>query len=292
MSLFADLSWRGLVHQATDPGLDAWLESGSRTLYCGFDPSANSLHVGNLVPVMILRRFQKAGHRPIVVVGGATGMIGDPSGKSEERNLLSREALAANIDAQKRQLTSFLDFDGPQAARLVNNFDWIGKFSFLEFLRDVGKNFPVNVMLGKDSVKSRLERDRRRAELHRIQLHAAAGLRFCASQRASRLPIADRRQRSMGKHHGRHRPGPADALRAAVWPDLPAADQERRHEDGQDRVGRRVAVGRPHQPLPVLSILDQRRRRRCRQMPADVDRSAAGRNRAVGRRPVGHAGKA
>ena len=158
MSLFADLSWRGLVHQSTDPGLDAWLAADSRTLYCGFDPSANSLHVGNLVPVMILRRFQKAGHRPIVVVGGATGMIGDPSGKSEERNLLSRETLAANIEAQKNQLRSFLDFDGPRAAQLLNNFDWISRFSFLDFLRNVGKNFPVNVMLGKDSVKSRLER--------------------------------------------------------------------------------------------------------------------------------------
>ena len=132
--------------------------TGSRTLYAGFDPSANSLHVGNLVPVMILRRFQKAGHRPIVVVGGATGMIGDPSGKSEERNLLSRETLAANIEAQKNQLRSFLDFDGPHAAQLVNNFDWMSRFSFLDFLRDVGKNFPVNVMLAKDSVKSRLER--------------------------------------------------------------------------------------------------------------------------------------
>ena len=158
MSLFADLIWRGLVHQSTDPGLDAWLNAASRTLYCGFDPSASSLHVGNLVPVMILRRFQKAGHRPIVVVGGATGMIGDPSGKSEERNLLSREVLAANIEAQKNQLRSFLDFDGPHAAQLLNNFDWISRFSFLDFLRDVGKNFPVNVMLGKDSVKSRLER--------------------------------------------------------------------------------------------------------------------------------------
>jgi tyrosyl-tRNA synthetase len=142
MSLFADLNWRGLVHQSTDPGLDAWLAAESRTLYAGFDPSADSLHVGNLMAVMILRRFQKAGHRPIVVVGGATGMIGDPSGKSEERNLLSREALAANIEAQKNH----------------NNFDWISRFSFLDFLRDVGKNFPVNVMLAKDSVKNRLER--------------------------------------------------------------------------------------------------------------------------------------
>jgi tyrosyl-tRNA synthetase len=158
MSLFADLSWRGLVHQSTDPGLDAWLEAEPRTLYAGFDPSADSLHVGHFVPLMILRRYQKAGHRPIAVVGGATGMIGDPSGRSDERNLLSRETLAANVEALKGQLSNFLDFDGEHAARMVNNFDWMSQFSFLDFLRDVGKNLPVNVMLAKDSVKSRLER--------------------------------------------------------------------------------------------------------------------------------------
>jgi len=158
MSLFADLSWRGLVHQSTDPALDAWLEAEPRTLYAGFDPSADSLHVGHFVPLMILRRYQKAGHRPIAVVGGATGMIGDPSGRSDERNLLSRETLAANVEALKGQLSNFLDFDGEHAARMVNNFDWMNQFSFLDFLRDVGKNLPVNVMLAKDSVKSRLER--------------------------------------------------------------------------------------------------------------------------------------
>jgi tyrosyl-tRNA synthetase len=158
MSLFADLSWRGLVHQSTDPGLDAWLEAEPRTLYAGFDPSADSLHVGHFVPLMILRRYQKAGHRPIAVVGGATGMIGDPSGRSDERNLLSRETLTANVEALKGQLSNFLDFDGEHAARMVNNFDWMSQFSFLDFLRDVGKNLPVNVMLAKDSVKSRLER--------------------------------------------------------------------------------------------------------------------------------------
>jgi tyrosyl-tRNA synthetase len=161
MSLLDDLRWRGLVHQTTDDtGLSAWLEHGSRTVYAGFDPTADSLHVGSLLPLLLLRRFQQAGHRPIAVVGGATGMIGDPSGKSQERNLLSREDLARNVDGLRAQMRRFLDFDsGPHAAQLVNNFDWIGPFSYLEFLRDVGKNFPVNVMLAKDSVKSRLGRD-------------------------------------------------------------------------------------------------------------------------------------
>jgi tyrosyl-tRNA synthetase len=116
------------------------------------------LHVGSLLPLVLLRRFQKAGHRPIALIGGATGMVGDPSGKSEERNLLSKEALAKNVAGLQKQMRNFLDFEGPKAAALVNNFDWMKDYSFLDFLRDVGKNVPVNVMLTKDSVKQRLER--------------------------------------------------------------------------------------------------------------------------------------
>jgi tyrosyl-tRNA synthetase len=155
-----ELRWRGLVHQTTDDaGLADWLSRQSRVVYAGFDPTADSLHVGHLVALMVLRRFQRAGHRPIALVGGATGMIGDPSGKSEERNLLSIEALESNVAAMSSQMQRFLDFgDGPRAALLVNNLDWMSRFSYLEFLRDIGKNFPVNVMLAKDSVKSRLER--------------------------------------------------------------------------------------------------------------------------------------
>ncbi len=156
--ILADLTWRGLIHQTTDDqNLSAWLNVQPRTLYIGFDPTADSLHVGSLLQLMLLRRFQKAGHRPIALVGGATGMIGDPSGKSEERNLLSVDSLRANVVGIERQMRQFLDFDcGDNSALLVNNFDWMRKFSYLDFLRDVGKNFPVNVMLGKDSVKSRL----------------------------------------------------------------------------------------------------------------------------------------
>ena len=154
-----ELSWRGLIHQSTDlEDLRSWLNSGSRTLYAGFDPTADSLHVGHLMALMILRRFQKAGHKPIALVGGATGMIGDPSGKSEERNLLSLDVLRANVASMGAQMRSLLDFTGSNAAVLVNNYDWMSTLSFLNFLRDVGKNVPVNVMLSKDSVKSRLER--------------------------------------------------------------------------------------------------------------------------------------
>jgi tyrosyl-tRNA synthetase len=159
MDILPELTWRGLVHQTTDDaGLGAWLASGSRTLYAGFDPTADSMHVGHLLPIMLLRRFQKFGHRPIALVGGATGMIGDPTGKSQERNLLSADALQANVTALEAQMRRFLDFDGSGSARLVNNFDWMRGFSYIDFLRDIGKNFPINVMLAKDSVKGRLER--------------------------------------------------------------------------------------------------------------------------------------
>jgi tyrosyl-tRNA synthetase len=158
MDIFAELSWRGLVNQTTDAGLQNWLNAGPRTLYCGFDPTADTLHVGSLLPLLQLRRFQRAGHKPIALVGGATGMIGDPSGKSAERNLLSVDVLRANVAGMADQMRKFLDFDGPTAAQIVNNFDWMSGFTYLDFLRDIGKNFPINVMLAKDSVKGRLER--------------------------------------------------------------------------------------------------------------------------------------
>lgn len=159
-TIYDELAWRGLLHQVTDAAhLQAWLAGGSRTLYCGFDPTADSLHVGHFLPLMTLRRFQRAGHCPIALVGGATGMIGDPSGRSDERNLLSRETLRANVAGIETQMRRFLDFDARGAvARLVNNYDWMETFGYLDFLRDVGKHVPVNVMLAKDSVKARLER--------------------------------------------------------------------------------------------------------------------------------------
>ncbi len=156
--IISDLTWRGLIHQTTDDKLQEWLNAAGRALYAGFDPTADSLHVGSLMPLLILRRFQKAGHRPIALVGGATGMIGDPSGKSEERKLLDVDTLRTNVAGIESQVRMLLDFEGPQAAHVVNNFDWMQSFSYLDFLRDIGKNFPVNVMMAKDSVKSRLER--------------------------------------------------------------------------------------------------------------------------------------
>jgi tyrosyl-tRNA synthetase len=161
IDIFSDLKWRGLIHQTTDEThLGKWLSEQICSVYAGFDPTADSLHVGHFMPLMTLRRFQQAGHRPIALVGGATGMIGDPSGKSEERNLLSEDILRANVTAIEQQMARLLDFDaGDGSAVLVNNYDWMSEFGYLDFLRDIGKNFPVNVMLGKDSVRSRLERD-------------------------------------------------------------------------------------------------------------------------------------
>jgi tyrosyl-tRNA synthetase len=156
--ILTELEWRGLIHQSTDRHALGELLKSPQVVYAGFDPTADSLHCGSLLPLMLLRRFQSFGHRPIALIGGATGMIGDPSGKSEERVLLSTEVLQQNVEGMKSQMSRFLDFDH-DAARLVNNLDWMGKWSYIEFLRDVGKNFPINVMLAKDSVKSRLDRE-------------------------------------------------------------------------------------------------------------------------------------
>ena len=158
--LFDDLRARGLVHDHTDEaGLRELLESGRVTLYCGIDPTADSLHVGHLVGVLVLRRFQEAGHRPLALVGGATGMVGDPSGRSDERNLLDAAVLESNVAGIRTQLESLFEFSGDNAARLVNNYDWTHDVTLLEFLRDVGKHATVNQMVAKDSVRSRMSSD-------------------------------------------------------------------------------------------------------------------------------------
>ena len=152
-----ELQWRGMLHQDM-PGTEEHLLEEMRSAYVGFDPTADSLHIGNLVPIMLLAHYQRCGHKPIALVGGATGMIGDPSGKSAERNLLDETTLRHNQECVKNQLGHFLDFesDAPNAAVLVNNYDWMKEISFLEFIRDVGKHITVNYMMAKDSVKNRI----------------------------------------------------------------------------------------------------------------------------------------
>ena len=155
-----ELQWRGMIHDAM-PGTEEHLMDKMQAAYVGIDPTADSLHIGHLVGVMMLKHFQLAGHKPVALVGGATGMIGDPSGKSAERNLLDEKTLRRNQEAIKAQLSRFLDFDSdaPNAAVLVNNYDWMKDFSFLDFIRDVGKHITVNYMMAKDSVKKRLSAD-------------------------------------------------------------------------------------------------------------------------------------
>lgn len=160
-SLLDDLQARNLVSQMTGAGeLDSYFQSGSRTVYCGFDPTANSLHIGSLVPLLTLRRFQLAGHKPIALVGGATGLIGDPSGKAQERSLNSADTVADWVGCLKKQVSVFLDFDaGSCSAEVANNLDWMQGLETLDFLRDVGKHFSVNNMIQKESVKQRINRE-------------------------------------------------------------------------------------------------------------------------------------
>ena len=157
-SLLADLEWRNSIAQTTDRGeLSNYLDSGSRSLYLGIDPTAPSIHLGNLVALTVLRRFQLAGHRPIALVGGATGLVGDPSGRNAERSLNEVEIVAEWVDRIRKQLSGFLDFSAKNAAILVNNLDWTAPVSAIHFLRDIGKHFSVNQMLAKESVSARLE---------------------------------------------------------------------------------------------------------------------------------------
>ena len=159
-SVIQDLKARGLIAQTTDiEALDALLNEQKISLYCGFDPTADSLHIGHLLPVLALRRFQQAGHTPIALVGGATGMIGDPSFKAVERSLNSAETVAGWVESIRNQLKPFLSFEGENAAVMANNADWFGSMNCLDFLRDIGKHFSVNAMLNKESVKQRIERD-------------------------------------------------------------------------------------------------------------------------------------
>ena len=159
MNFVEELRWRGMIHDMT-PGTEEQLQKEMTAAYVGIDPTADSLHIGHLVSIMMLKHFQLAGHKPIALVGGATGMVGDPSGKSQERNLLDEETIRHNQEGLKKQLVKFLDFNsGENAAELVNNYDWMSTFSFLDFVRDVGKHISVNYMMAKDSVKKRLGSD-------------------------------------------------------------------------------------------------------------------------------------
>ena len=281
--LLAELSWRGLVQEASQ-GLAARLARGPISGYIGFDASATSLHVGHLLQVFLLTHLQRAGGRPVVVIGGATGMIGDPSGKSSERKLLDDEAISRNAAAIKGQLESFLDFSpGPTEPLMVDNREWLGRYTMLEFLREIGKHFSIPYMLAKDSVQQRLGG---RHELHRVQLHDAPVGRLPAPAPRSRRGAAARRRRPVGQHHGRPGADPArrgargrgggECLRAGVA----AAADPRRREDGQVRARRDLPGPGAHVAVRVLPVLAQRRGRAGRPAPALADAARLGRDPA------------
>ncbi|KIA79749.1 tyrosyl-tRNA synthetase, partial [Chromobacterium piscinae] len=159
-ALLQDLEARGLIAQTTDmAALQELLNKESVTLYCGFDPTADSLHIGSLVPILMLKRFQRAGHRPVALVGGATGMIGDPSFKATERKLNTPDVIESWVEKIRKQVEPFLSFEGDNAALMANNYDWFGKMNALEFLRDIGKHFSVNAMIKKEAVQQRIARE-------------------------------------------------------------------------------------------------------------------------------------
>ena len=245
--LLDDLEARGLVHDTTDrQALAERLSAGPVTLYYGCDPTADSLHVGNLIGLLVLRRFQDAGHRPVALAGGATGMVGDPSGRSDERNLLDEATLSANVAAIKAQMARLVDFDDGRAV-LVDNREWTVGVTLLDFLRDVGKHVTVNQMLARESVKARLagELGISYTEFSYMLLQAHDYLHLHARPRRR---AADRRVRPVGQHPVGHRPGSPGRRGRGPRVVVAAADGARRHEAGQDDRGPHLA--RPARTTP------------------------------------------
>ena len=269
MDLLADLNARGLVHDATDhEALAKRLVDGPIGVYVGFDPTADSLHVGHLFGQLSLRRFQLAGHRPFPLAGGATGVIGDPSGRSDERNLLDRDTLRANVAAIKVQLERLLDFSpGPYAATLVDNADWTEPLTTLEFLRDVGKHITVNQMLAKESVRARVE------STHGISFTEFSYMLLQANDFRWLYEHHDVELQMGGSDQWGNITAGIDLIRRTPRqgrprPHLAPPDQGRRRQDGQ--VGRRRGLARPgqDQPVPVPPVPDPDRRRAGRPLPA------------------------
>ena len=262
MNIFEELEWRGLVADCTDaPALQKRLAAGPIVLYAGFDPTAESLHVGNLVPLLALRRFQLHGHHPIAVAGGATGLVGDPSGRATERQLLTKEVLDHNIACIKEQLRRMLDFDCPaNPARLVDNADWTAPVSFLDFLRDIGKHFSVNQMMAKESVKARMEDRESGLSFTEFSYMLLQAFDFYHLHQAHQCELQIGGSDQWGnitagmdltrKKAGAHVFGLTSA----------AHSQQRRQQVRQDRRRRRLAGPPPDQRVPLLPILDSLRR--------------------------------
>ena len=224
-----DLSWRGLIAVSTDlDDLRKALDAGIVTFYGGFDPTAPGLHIGNLVLLLTMRRLQQAGHRPIGIVGGATGLIGDPSGKSAERVLNPRELVAEWVERIRAEVSRFLDFTpGDNAATVVSNLDWTGQLSAIDFLRDIGKHFPVNQMLSREVVRARLEAGGISYTEFSYQILQAND--YLRAARPARLHAPARRQRPVGQPGLRRRPDPPGHRRHGARPGHAADHQAGRH---------------------------------------------------------------
>ena len=281
-----ELEWRGMIHTIM-PGAKEQLEKEQTTAYLGIDPTADSLHIGHLVGVMILKHFQMCGHRPLALVGGATGMIGDPSGKSQERNLLDEKTLRHNQEAIKRQLAKLLDFDSdaPNAAALVNNYDWMKEFTFLDFIRDIGKCITVNYMMAKDSVKKRFNGEGDGMSFTEFTYQLVQGYDFLHLYETMNCKIqlggADQwgnittgteliRRKAGGEAFALTCPPQAGRRGRGLRHHLPADHQGRRHEIRQDRERQRMARPALHIALQVLPVLAQRQRRGRQTLHQDL----------------------
>ncbi len=291
--LLDDLAWRGLIHQSTDADrLRQHLSTPGRSVYCGFDPTADSLTIGNLLPITLLARVRAAGHRPVVLFGGATGQIGDPSFKSDERVLLDPAATEANAQRHRRTIGDFLaTVDGPDPL-YVDNLDWLGPMTLVDYLRDVGKYFSVNDLLRRDSIRSRIEGREQGISYHRVLLRPAAGLRLPPFASGPRRHRAGGGVGPMGQHRGWGRPGAPGARRPCPRPHLPTGHQSRRHQVRKDRDRGGVAERRPNVALRLLPIPDQPRRRPGRHLPslflaADPTTRSPASSRRVWPTPVG-----
>ena len=266
-----ELEWRGMIHSIM-PGTQEQLQKEMSTAYVGIDPTADSLHIGHLVSVMILKHFQMCGHRPIALVGGATGMIGDPSGKSQERNLLDEKTLRHNQEAIKKQLAKLLDFesDAPNAAMLVNNYDWMKGITFLDFIRDIGKLITVNYMMAKDSVKKRFNGEGEGMSFTEFtyQLVQAYDFLHLYETAGCKLQLGGADQ--WGNITTGHRADPPQGRRRGFRPHLPADYQSRRHQVRQDRERQRMARPALYVALQVLPVLAQHQRRGRQALHQDL----------------------
>ena len=276
MNFVEELRWRGMLHDIM-PGTEDILKKECITAYVGIDPTADSLHIGHLCSVMMLKHFQRCGHKPIVLVGGATGMIGDPSGKSDERNLLDEDTLRHNQEAIRLQLQKFLDFgdDAPNAAELVNNYDWMKDVTFLDFARNIGKHITVNYMMSKDSVKRRLNGEFSAGmSFTEFTYQLLQGFDFLHLYRTRNCKL-----QMGGSTYSSYR------AERGFCPHLSAYNQSRRHQVRQNRDGQYLVVGRVHLAIQILPILAKYRRRRCRTIHQNFYRAIARRDS----RPCGRA---